>query len=433
MRPVAACVIFAGAVLPFAALAIEPFQIRDIRVEGLQRTDAGTRVRGAAVSRRRHATPTRRRAAALRALFATGPLQGRAHRRRRRRRRRHRRRARRPSPSVDFVGTKEFDKDALVKALKDVGIGEGLPFDKALVDRAEQELKRQYLSAQPLRAPRSSPRSRRWSATASTSPSRSPKATSRTSARSASSATRRSPSRTLIEPVRPERRRLAHLVHQVRPLLAHQAQRRPRDAARLLPEPRLPRVRDRRRRRSRSRRTSRTSRSRSTSTKASPTRHRASSSKATTSAAKTSSRTLVHDQAGRSRTTATTSPPPRAPSPTCFGTFGYAFAHVEPRPEIDRTDRPGRGHARRRPAAAASTCAASTSSGNTSTRDEVIRREFRQFESAWYDGRKIKLSRDRVDRLGYFSERQRRHQRSAGHARPGRPDRQRRPRSRPAT
>ena len=42
--------------------------------------------------------------------------------------------------------------------------------------------------------------------------------------------------------------------------------------------------------------------------------------------------------------------------------------------------------------------------GNTRTRDEVIRREFRQFESSWYDGRKIKLSRDRVDRLGYFTD-----------------------------
>jgi outer membrane protein insertion porin family len=42
--------------------------------------------------------------------------------------------------------------------------------------------------------------------------------------------------------------------------------------------------------------------------------------------------------------------------------------------------------------------------GNTRTRDEVVRREFRQFESAWYDGQKIKLSRDRVDRLGYFKE-----------------------------
>jgi outer membrane protein insertion porin family len=42
--------------------------------------------------------------------------------------------------------------------------------------------------------------------------------------------------------------------------------------------------------------------------------------------------------------------------------------------------------------------------GNNRTRDEVIRREFRQLESAWYDGDKIKLSRDRVDRLGFFTE-----------------------------
>jgi outer membrane protein insertion porin family len=42
--------------------------------------------------------------------------------------------------------------------------------------------------------------------------------------------------------------------------------------------------------------------------------------------------------------------------------------------------------------------------GNTRTRDEVIRREFRQLESAWYDGARIKLSRDRVDRLGFFSD-----------------------------
>ncbi len=34
----------------------------------------------------------------------------------------------------------------------------------------------------------------------------------------------------------------------------------------------------------------------------------------------------------------------------------------------------------------------------------MIRREFRQYESSWYDGDKIKLSRDRVDRFGYFTE-----------------------------
>jgi outer membrane protein insertion porin family len=33
-----------------------------------------------------------------------------------------------------------------------------------------------------------------------------------------------------------------------------------------------------------------------------------------------------------------------------------------------------------------------------------VRREFRQFESSWYDGDKIKLSRDRVDRLGFFRD-----------------------------
>src|SRR5256885_15482022 len=43
-------------------------------------------------------------------------------------------------------------------------------------------------------------------------------------------------------------------------------------------------------------------------------------------------------------------------------------------------------------------------SGNNRTRDEVTRREFRQYEASWYDGDKIRLSRDRVDRLGFFTE-----------------------------
>src|SRR5690606_31438685 len=42
--------------------------------------------------------------------------------------------------------------------------------------------------------------------------------------------------------------------------------------------------------------------------------------------------------------------------------------------------------------------------GNTRTRDEVIRREFRQQEAAWYDSSSIRTSRDRVDRLGYFND-----------------------------
>ena len=39
-----------------------------------------------------------------------------------------------------------FDKEVLTKALKEIGLGESRIFDKALVDRAEQELKRQYLA-----------------------------------------------------------------------------------------------------------------------------------------------------------------------------------------------------------------------------------------------------------------------------------------------
>ena len=89
-----------------------------------------------------------------------------------------------------------------------------------------------------------------------------------------------------------------------------------------------------------------------------------------------------------------------------FAAFGYAFAKVDLRPEIDRergqvvavlVAQPQRRVYVRRINVA----------GNSRTRDEVIRREFRQFESAWYDGQKIKLSRDRVDRLGYFKASQR--------------------------
>ena len=42
--------------------------------------------------------------------------------------------------------------------------------------------------------------------------------------------------------------------------------------------------------------------------------------------------------------------------------------------------------------------------GNTKTRDEVIRREVRQYEASWYDAEKIRLSRERLERLGYFTD-----------------------------
>ena len=86
-----------------------------------------------------------------------------------------------------------------------------------------------------------------------------------------------------------------------------------------------------------------------------------------------------------------------------FGNFGFAFARVEAVPEIDRENNRVALVLRAEPSRRAYVRRINVS-GNNRTRDEVIRREFRQFEASWYDGDKIKLSRDRVDRLGYFTE-----------------------------
>ncbi|TYQ21095.1 UNVERIFIED_ORG: outer membrane protein insertion porin family [Zoogloea ramigera] len=126
------------------AMAIEPFVIKDIRVEGIQRTEAGT-VFSYLPVRVGETFNDDKSITAIKALYATGFFKD------------VRLEAdgqvlvvlveERPAISkVEFTGTKEFEKDVLVKALKDIGVGEAKIFDKASVDRAEQELKRQYLS-----------------------------------------------------------------------------------------------------------------------------------------------------------------------------------------------------------------------------------------------------------------------------------------------
>jgi outer membrane protein insertion porin family len=86
-----------------------------------------------------------------------------------------------------------------------------------------------------------------------------------------------------------------------------------------------------------------------------------------------------------------------------LGSLGYAFANANPNPVLDRATHqadltfyvdPGRRVYVRR----------IQIGGNTRTRDEVIRREMRQEEAAWYDSASIKASRDRIDRLGYFND-----------------------------
>lgn len=83
--------------------------------------------------------------------------------------------------------------------------------------------------------------------------------------------------------------------------------------------------------------------------------------------------------------------------------YGFAFATVTPQPDLRKEEKlvdmllvvdPGkRAYVKN-----------ISISGNSRTRDSVIRREMRQLESSWYDGEKIKLSRERINRLGYFTE-----------------------------
>lgn len=86
-----------------------------------------------------------------------------------------------------------------------------------------------------------------------------------------------------------------------------------------------------------------------------------------------------------------------------LGDNGYAFANVNSIPDIDEANKtvaltffvdPGKRVYVRR----------INMKGNARTRDEVLRREFRQMESAWFSGSKVKLSKDRLKRLGYFDD-----------------------------
>ena len=86
-----------------------------------------------------------------------------------------------------------------------------------------------------------------------------------------------------------------------------------------------------------------------------------------------------------------------------LGNDGYAFANVNAVPDLDKEKStvaftlfvdPGRRVYVNRVNVV----------GNTKTRDEVVRREVRQMEGAYYDAEKINRSRDRLNRLGFFNE-----------------------------
>ena len=84
-----------------------------------------------------------------------------------------------------------------------------------------------------------------------------------------------------------------------------------------------------------------------------------------------------------------------------LGLEGYAFSNISPVPDIDNENKqvsltffvdPGKRIYVRR----------INIDGNTQTKDEVIRREMRQFEGGWIATDKINRSRDRLMRLGFF-------------------------------
>jgi outer membrane protein insertion porin family len=126
------------------AAAIEPFVVKDIRVEGIQRTEAGT-IFGYLPVKVGDTMTEEKAAQAIRALFATGFFQDVTIERdgnilvvsvR----------ERASIAQIDFVGTRELSKEQLSAGMRQIGIAEGRIFDRGLLDRAEQELKRLYLS-----------------------------------------------------------------------------------------------------------------------------------------------------------------------------------------------------------------------------------------------------------------------------------------------
>lgn len=380
------------------AQAMEAFVLKDIRLEGLQRIEPGTVF--ASLPVRVGDTYTDDKAAAsIRALFGLGLFKD----------------VRidvkddvlvivveeRPTiAAVDFTGTKEFDKEALTKALKEVGLTEGRPFDKALTDKAEQELKRQYIN-----------RSMYTSEVVTT-----------------------------VTPIERNRVNLSFAVvegevarisgiHIVGNKVFSESTLRglfDQDTAGWLTWY------------TKSDRYSRTKLNAdieslrsyymargylefkvvSTQVVMAPNKQDVSivinvteGERFVVSKVKLAGnylekeaefQTQVSIRAGEAYNADQVASTIKAFT-DYFGNFGFAFAKVEPKTEIDRktnrveitleADPSRRVYVRRINIA-----------GNDHTRDEVIRREFRQFEAAWYDGEKIRQSRNRVDRLGYFQE-----------------------------
>ena len=388
----------AAALASQMAWAINPFTVRDIRVEGLQRVEPGT-VFGSLPLRVGDTYTDETGSAAIRALYALGLFND----------------VRldvqgdvlvvivqeRPTVAqIDFAGNREFTKEVLQNALRDAGMTAGRPYDKALIDRAEQEIKRQYIN------------------------------------RSLYSAE----VQTTVTPVARNQVNLAFNITEGQPA-------RIKDihivGNRVFSESKLKDLFDldtggwlswytKSNQYSRAKlnadlealRTYYLTRGYldfkidSTQVAMSPDKESMSitiniteGERFVVSGVRLEGNYLDREDEFKSLVTIKPGEPYNADEVTAttkafteqFGNYGYAFATVNADTEVDSGNHrvafvikaaPGRRAYVRR----------INIEGNTKTRDEVIRREFRQFESSWYDGEKIRLSRDRVDRLGFFTD-----------------------------
>lgn len=392
------CLVVVAAWIAVPAWASDPFRIRDIRVVGLQRTDPGT-VFAALPFRIDDTYSEEKGSVAVRALFSTGlfkdvrleivedvvvvVLEERSI-----------------VSAVTFIGLKEFEKDMLVRVLKDVGIGEGMPFDRAVIDRAEQEIKRQYLAKSFYGAEVT----------------------------------------TTVTPLDRNRVNVTFTMNEgdvakIREIVIQGAQTFPGDRLLDLFDLRVGGWLSwytKADRYSRSRLNGDLEKLRAFYLNRGFLEFSIESTQVTISPDKQDIRIAITIREGqpyvvtairlegellgkgddiRSLVAIRPGQPYNGEEVTAsvrsivelFGRLGYAFARVEPRTDVDRAngrvevvlfaDPRRRVYVRR-----------IEISGNDRTRDEVIRREFRQLEASWYDAAKIKMSRDRVDRLGYFKE-----------------------------
>lgn len=388
----------ACAIISLPAWAVDPFTVRDIRVEGLQRIEPGT-VFASLPLRVGDRYTDDKGASAIRALFALGLFKD----------------VRletqgdvlvvvvqeRPSvASVEFIGLKEFDKEVLTKALKDVGLSEGRPFDKALSDKAEQELKRQYISRSLYGA----------EVVSTTTP------VDRNRVNLTFTITEGGPAKiTQIDMVgnkafssgalrdqfnldsggwmswytksdRYSRTKLNADLETLRSFYLSQGFLEFRiDSTQVAMSPNKQDM--------------------------AITINITEGERFVISGVKLEGNYLDRDDefkalvkiaVGRPYNAETVAETTKAFT-DYFGKFGFAFARVEVKPQIDRRNNRVQFVLQAEPSRRAYVRRIQVA-GNDRTRDEVIRREFRQLEAAWYDGDKIRLSRDRVDRLGYFTQ-----------------------------